>query len=77
MRVNVEVTDTFGGEANYAWVRRASFDAIETMSHYSIVRRAKHLIGWSGKKCSTVRMGDDIELRPYGECQVAFITFGE
>ena len=24
---NIEVTDTFGGEANYAWVRRFTFKA--------------------------------------------------
>lgn len=24
----VEITDTFGGEANYCWVRRYEFDAV-------------------------------------------------
>jgi hypothetical protein len=75
MKVNVEVTDTFGHEANYSWVRRYSFDCLDLMSHYAIVRRAKREIGWSGQRCSTVDYGDTIELRPYGACQVAFITF--
>ena len=75
MQVKVEVTDTFGGEANYGWCRRFSMDVPESVSNYSVVRRAKKEIGWSGKRCLTVNYGDSMELRPYGECQVAFITF--
>ena len=75
MLVKVEVTDTFGGEANYGWCRRFSMDMPESVSNYSVVRRAKKEIGWSGKRCLTVNYGDSMELRPYGECQVAFITF--
>lgn len=75
MLVKVEVTDTFGGEANYGWCRRFSIDMPESMSNYSVVRRAKKEIGWAGKRCLTTNYGDSMELRPYGECQVAFITF--
>lgn len=75
MQVKVEVTDTYGGEANYGWCRRFSMDMPESVSNYSVVRRAKKEIGWSGKRCLTVNYGDSMELRPYGECQVAFITF--
>jgi len=75
MKIKVEVTDTFGGEANYSWVRRFNIDAPDSLSNYSVVRRAKKEIGWSGKRCLTVNYGDMVELRPYGECQVAFITF--
>lgn len=76
MKVNVEVTDTFGHEANYSWVRRYAVDIVDTMSDYAIVRRVKREVGWSGKRCSTTKYGDMIELRPYGECVVCFITFG-
>jgi hypothetical protein len=75
MQVKVEVTDTFGGEANYSWVRRFSLEVPESISNYSVVRRAKKEIEWNGKRCCVVDYGDMIELRPYGECQVAFITF--
>lgn len=75
MQVKVEVADTFGGEANYGWCRRFSINVPESTSNYSVVRRAKKEIGWSGKRCLTVNYGDSMELRPYGECQVAFITF--
>lgn len=75
MKVSVEVTDTLGGDPNYSWVKRKELDLIDTLSKYSIVRRVKKEIGWSGQRCLTVDYGDSIELRPYGECQVAFISF--
>lgn len=75
MKVNVEVTDTFSGEANYSWVKRTEMELMDALSKYSIVRRVKKEIGWSGQRCLTVDYGDSIELRPYGVCQVAFISF--
>ncbi len=48
MKVAVEVTDTFGGEANYGWVRRYELDVIDASSGFSVVRRAKREIGWTG-----------------------------
>lgn len=75
MKVKVEVTDTFGGEANYSWVKRKELDLMDTLSKYSIVRRVKREIGWSGQRCLTVDYGDSIELRPFGVCQVCFVTF--
>ena len=76
MKVNIEVTDTFNGEANYGWVKRHTVEMPDTLSNYSVVRRAKAVAGWTGKRCTTVNYGDTIELRPYGECTVCFITFG-
>jgi hypothetical protein len=75
MKVKVEVTDTFSGEANYSWVKRKELDLMDALSKYSIVRRVKKEIGWSGQRCLTVDYGDTIELRPYGVCQVCFISF--
>jgi hypothetical protein len=75
MKVNVEVTDTFSGEANYSWVKRKELDLMDALSKYSIVRRVKKEIGWSGQRCLTVDYGDTIELRPYGVCQVCLISF--
>ena len=76
MKVNIEITDTFGHEPNYAWVKRHVIDMPDALSDYAVVRRAKHHIGWSGKRTATIKYGDMIELRPYGECVVCFITFG-
>lgn len=75
MKVKIEVTDTYGHEANYSWVRRYEMTLPDTVSDYSVVRRVKAHIGWAGKRCVTVKHGDFIELRPYGECVVCFITF--
>lgn len=75
MKVNIEITDTFGHEANYSWVRRSTLDVIDALSDYAVVRRVKAAIGWNGKRCVTVKHGDMIELRPYGECVVCFVTF--
>lgn len=72
-----EITDTFGGEANYSWVKRGvvSCKQGEDYSNLAAVRRAKADAGWSGIKCKTADYGDMIELRPYGICQVMLITF--
>jgi hypothetical protein len=75
MKVKIEVTDTFGSEPNYSWVKRKELELMDALSKYSIVRRVKKEIGWSGQRCLTVDYGDTIELRPYGVCQVAFISF--
>lgn len=89
----IEITDTFGGEANYCWVRRHSF-AMPEMTHYGydgsqgytkaaktyrreLVKRAKALAGWTGARCEVTDFGDTVEIRPRGACVVAFVTFKE
>jgi hypothetical protein len=74
MKVNIEVTDTFGGEANYSWVRRYSVMVPDALSKYALMRRIKRIIGWSGKRCAVHDYGGMIEIRPAGECVVAFAT---
>ena len=73
-RINVEITDTFGGEANYSWWKRESMEVIECLSRAVLVRKAKALMGWTGLRCVTTDYGLMIELRPQGMCQVMFIT---
>jgi hypothetical protein len=75
MQANVEVTDTFSGEANYSWVRRYSVDA--SSSDTAIIRRAKAAAGWNGIRCTKENYGDMIKLKPSGMCQVMFITFAD
>jgi len=89
----IEITDTFGGEANYCWVRRHSFTMPE-LTHYGydgshgyakasktyrreLVKRAKALAGWTGARCEVSDLGDTVEIRPRGACMVAFVTFKE
>lgn len=75
MKLNIEVTDTFGMEANYSWVKRYNIDIPETTSRGSVVRRVKKHIGWTGVRCVVADYGDMIEIRPQGVCQVCFVTF--
>ena len=68
-----ELTDTFGGEANYSWVRRRTFTAPGNASDALLVRRAKAALDIQGRH-TKADMGDTIELRFPGACVVCFIT---
>lgn len=72
-----EMTDTFGGESNYSWVRRGVVDTHEgeDFSDLAAIRRVKKEIGWNGLRCKVDNYGDTIALYPVGMCQVCFITF--
>lgn len=75
MRLHIEYTDTFGGEANYSWVYRHSATVPDHMSDLALVRYAKKYLGISGVRCDRQSWGDLIELRPRGMCTVVFLTF--
>ena len=72
-----EVTDTYGGESNYSWVKRGTVECKqgEDYSNLAAVRRVKKAIGWSGVRCRVENYGDHIALWPVGICQVCFIDF--
>ena len=80
MLMHIEVTDTFGGEANYAWVRRKTVEvpdkALKTANR-TLVRIAKKEMGWTGERCTTQAFGEMIEVRLNCAHIVMFITFGE
>ncbi len=69
-----EITDTFGGEANYSWVNRAEFTLPAGATRRQIVSAGKRALGYSGIKCDTFDLGAMYELRPRGECTVIFIN---
>ena len=88
---DIELTDTFGGEANYCWVRRDAVTMPE-LTHYGydggtnyakankvfqreLMRKAKAAVGLTGIKGRTESYGDMLEFRPYGLLQVMFITY--
>ena len=71
---DVEYTDTFGGEANYAWVRRAQIELYSRASQNAIMRRAKAAVDLSGVRGRTTSLGEGFEFRPYGMCTVLFVT---
>lgn len=87
---DVELTDTFGGEANYCWVIRAVVPMPE-LTHYGydggnyaqankvyqreLMKRAKAAVGLTGVRGKTRSYGGMIEFRPYGLLQVMFINW--
>ena len=75
--IHYEITDTFGGEANYYWVKRGKIEAKpgEEYSDLAAVRRVKKAIGWEGVKCRKENHGDIIALYPVSSCTVCFISF--
>ena len=70
---NVELTDTFGGEANYSWVRRAELELADLATDRQVVTAAKAALGLTGTPCRRFNYGEGFELRPVGSCTVAFI----
>ena len=89
----VEYTDTFAGEANYCWVKRATVEMPE-LTHYGydggagyakankvyereLMRRAKAAVGLTGVRGRRDDCGGTLEFRPYGSCTVMFISDGD
>ena len=89
----IEITDTFGGEANYSWVKREKI-AMPELTHYGydgssnyvkankayrrqLVRKAKAIAGWTGARCNVEDYGDMIRIEPRNACLVAFVTYDE
>lgn len=75
MTYQIEVTDTFSGEANYCWVRRGTTQGETRRAKIAAVRR---LAGWHVSirvDCSDY--GDMLEVRPRGICQIAFVIWSD
>ena len=75
MKTLFEYTDTFGGEANYSWVRRLEIKGEHELTDRQLVFRAKKWAGLTGVRCDTSSYFDMIEVRPRNMCRVIFITF--
>ncbi len=70
IKASAEMTDTFGGEANYCWVRRVS---IEANTEAGAIRRVKKELGLNGHRCRKVDFGDSLALYPSGMNVVVFV----
>lgn len=74
MKVLAELTDTYGGEANYSWVRRVELEVPDTLSDRAIVRRAKKALGVEGVRATRREdYGDSLAFWGLGGCVVLFI----
>jgi hypothetical protein len=76
MAMNLEYTDTFGGEANYSWVRRAHIPCDE-LSRLALIRRAKAWAGLSGVPCKVSCLGDGYEIMPRRMATVLFVSWSD
>ena len=90
---NIEYTDTFGGEANYSWVRRATVTMPE-LTHYGydgatnyckankilrreLMKKAKAAVGLTGARGRVESWGEVLSFKPYGCCTVLFINYAD
>ena len=75
MKVQLEYTDTFGGEANYSWVNRKEIEVLQNISDVGLIRIAKKEMGIQLRHKSPIDCGDYIRLDFYNSATVLFITF--
>ena len=71
----LELTDTYQGEANYAWVKRVTMDLNADEKTSQIIRKLKAKMGISHLRHRKEDLGDMVRLRFDGLCMVGFITF--
>jgi hypothetical protein len=68
--IEAEYTDTFGGEVNYCWVKRASLEIADYPSETAIRRRILKALGLSGVRGRWESYGDAWQFRPYRMCTI-------
>jgi hypothetical protein len=73
MLFQIEFTDTFCGEANYSWVKRAQFNAPAHATRATLIRRGKRALELTSRHRAS-ESGDTITLDFIGEHTRAFIT---
>ena len=74
MQFQAEYTDTFGGEANYSWVKRVELEAPDTASDALLMRRAKKALGLECVRGKREAHGESLVLYPYGSCTVMLVS---
>lgn len=75
MNVQVEYTDTFGGEANYSWVKRFELTVPNTLRDSTLKRIAKELCGLTDARGTWDECGDALRFKPANSNTVLFISF--
>lgn len=72
-----ELTDTFGGEANYSWCRRTTVEVPDGIGDGLLRMMAKQWAGFAGRRCEVEDFGDSMTIRPRGMCQVLFVSLDD
>ena len=75
MKAQIEYTDTFSGEANYSWARRAEITFADDATDAQIKRAAKSAVDISGARGTWTKFGDGLAFRPRGSCTILFVNF--
>jgi hypothetical protein len=76
--MKIEMTDTFGGEANYSWVKRATItDLPENYTRRQLLKRVREALelGSGVKLKLTIDCGDLIRYDIVGACVCIFISW--
>ena len=80
MKYVVEYTDTFGGEANYSWLKRAWVDGsndamawVDGSNDRRIKRAAKAAMGLTGVRGTWDTIGETLMFHPRGSCTIVFV----
>ena len=73
----VEYTDTFGGEANYSWVRRKLITLPADADGPAIRRAAKRAMRLTGIKGVWADYGDLLSFQPWGSETILYVSFVE
>lgn len=71
-----EYTDTFGGEPNYCWARRAYVESADTIE--SAMREARAEFGLSGTRGDIVaKFGDETHWKPRRSCTILMVRWDD
>ena len=77
MKVMAELTDTFGGEANYSWVRRCEVTLPDNAGMHMILRKVREELGITGKLRKDFDSGELVRFKLDKHCICLFLNFGE
>lgn len=58
LKVKIECTDTYGGDANYSWVKWKTVKLPDGSHDRDIVLKAKASLGLTGVRCDREDWGD-------------------
>ncbi|KRR21691.1 hypothetical protein [Bradyrhizobium retamae] len=72
-QMSVEYTDTFGGEANYCWVKRETLTLPVGATDRQIMRAAKLAMGLNAVRGRLESHGDGFAFYPYRSATVMFV----